>query len=81
MLARTVQELNGVNAVELNDLYAGRDRICVSQSMGTHVEELGIIKEAVANHITAASIKLRGFNLYASAITVFINTDQFREDQ
>lgn len=80
VLARTVQELNGVNAIELNDLYAGRDRICVSQSMGTHVGELGIIKEAVANHITAASIKLRGFNLYASAITVFINTDQFRED-
>ena len=34
VLSRTIQELNGVNAVELKDLNEGRDSICVSKSMG-----------------------------------------------
>lgn len=80
VLARTVQELQGVNAIELNDLYKSRDRICVSQSMGIHVTELRLIKEALATHITSAATKLRGFNLFSGAITVFLHTDRFREE-
>lgn len=81
VLARTVEELQGKPAVELKDINDSRDRICVSQSMGKPVTELFELAEAVTAHTTKAAFKLRRFNSYTSAITIFIHTDSFRQTE
>lgn len=81
VLARTVQELNGINAVELKDIQSNRDRICVSQSMGKAVTCENEMMEAVATHTTRAANKLRRFETFTSAITIFIGTNSFDKNQ
>ncbi|WP_288987677.1 Y-family DNA polymerase [uncultured Pseudoalteromonas sp.] len=79
VLARTIEELNSRESIELKDINSARDRLCVSQSMGIHVTDLNTLKEAMTSHVTNAAIKLRRFKSYTSQITVFMNTDVFRK--
>ncbi|MGP4945141.1 Y-family DNA polymerase [Pseudoalteromonas nigrifaciens] len=80
-LARTVEELRGTNAVQLNDTNESRNRICVSQSMGKTVATLDELTEAITSHCSKAAFKLRRFDSYASKLTVFIHTDAFNQSQ
>lgn len=79
-VCRTIQELNNINAIELNDLDASRARICVSRSMGKYVHNINELRAALSAHATTASYKLRRFKLFTSHISIFIHTDSFRED-
>lgn len=79
VLSRTIQELNGINAIELKDLNLSRDSICVSASMGKLVSELNELKSALSCHVSKGAEKLRRFELFTSTINIFISTDGFRE--
>jgi len=79
-VARTIEELNGISAIELNDLNAERGRICVSRSMGKHVTDKNELRAALSSHAVTAAAKLRKFKLFASSLIVFINTDGFRKE-
>lgn len=81
VLSRTIQELNGVNAVELKDLNEGRDSICVSKSMGKLVSDLNELKSALSSHVSTGAGKLRRFELFTNSMTIFVSTDVFRSSQ
>lgn len=78
VLSRTIQELNGINAVQLKDLNEGRDSICVSRSMGKLVTDLNELKSALSSHVSTGARKLRRFELFTNSMTIFITTDVFR---
>ena len=81
VLSRTIQELNGVNAVELKDLNEGRDSICVSKSMGKLVTDLNELKSALSSHVSTGAGKLRRLELFTNSLTIFVSTDVFRQSQ
>ncbi|MBB1295465.1 MULTISPECIES: Y-family DNA polymerase [unclassified Pseudoalteromonas] len=81
VLSRTIQELNGINAVQLKDLNEGRDSICVSRSMGKLVTDLNELKSALSSHVSTGAGKLRRFELFTNSMTIFVSTDVFRLSQ
>jgi DNA polymerase V len=76
---RTVQELRGIPCHPLELVPAARKSITVSRSFGSTVESLPELQAAIAFYVSRASEKLRQEKLVASALTVFIETDRFRE--
>jgi DNA polymerase V len=78
VLERTVQELNGVPCIELEQAVA-RQQIIVSRSFGHPVASLDDLKESVSHFTTRAAEKLRKDGSVASSICVHIRTNPFKE--
>ena len=76
--ARIVQELNGISCLELQTDIEDRKQIISSRSFGKQVTALAEIQESVANHVTTASEKLRKQGLKCKNLTVFIQTNPFK---
>lgn len=81
MLERTVQELNGIACLELEQVPAKKKQIISSRSFGELVTELAGMRQAVAQHASRAAEKLRAENQQAKVLTVFIQTNRFKTDQ
>ncbi len=81
VLERTAHELRGTSCLALEDVTPDKQQIMSSRSFGKPVQTLYELTESVSWHISAASEKLRRQHAYAGAIYVFIQTNQFREDQ
>lgn len=81
VLARTVQELNGINAIELKEMSEAKDQICVSKSMGKTVTDINELSSAVSTHASQAAFKLRQQHNFAQSMQVFIATNSFRTDE
>jgi DNA polymerase V len=75
---RIAQELKGIPCLELEVQKKDNQQIISSRSFGKPVYDLSALREAVANHITTASEKLRQQNCVTNAITVFIQTNPFK---
>ena len=80
VMARTVQELNGVSCLELKKVGKARQQIIVSRSFGSMITELDDLSESIAYFTTRAAEKLRGDGSVAASIAVFIYTNPFKED-
>jgi DNA polymerase V len=76
--ARIALELRGIKCLPLERVQAKKQSICCSRSFGQTVSEYKHIKEAVLFYLTRAAEKMRGQNLAAHAVTVFVGTDRFR---
>jgi DNA polymerase V len=81
VLGRTVQELNNIPCIELDEAGAPRQQIMVSRSFGSKVTGLAELSESVAQYATLAAEKLRHDRSVASSLCVFIRTDPFKEDE
>ncbi|MFA6121731.1 MAG: Y-family DNA polymerase [Sideroxydans sp.] len=81
VLVRTVQELNDIPCIELEDAGVPRQQIMVSRSFGTKVSSLSELSESVAQYATLAAEKLRHDGSVASSLCVFIRTDPFKEGE
>jgi DNA polymerase V len=81
VLERTVQELNNVPCIALEDTAAPRQQIMVSRSFGAAVTTLVELSESVAYFATRAAEKLRQDGSVAASICVYLSTNTFREDQ
>ena len=81
VLERTAHELRGTSCLALADVIPDKQQIMSSRSFGKPVQTLYELTESVSWHVAAASEKLRRQRAYAGAIYVFIQTNQFREDQ
>jgi len=81
VLGRTVQELNNIPCIELDEAGAPRQQIMVSRSFGSKVTGLAELSESVAQYTTLAAEKLRHDKSVASSLCVFIRTDPFKEDE
>ena len=79
VVLRTWQELNGVDAVP-NEEMAKKKSICTSRSFNGMVTDFETLHTHVANYAARCAEKLRKEGSVASIISVFLNTNFFRED-
>ena len=81
VLARTVTELRGISCIELEDQPAPKQQIVTSRSFGHRITTLDAMRQAISEFTERACAKLRSGQQYARAITVFIQTSRFLEDE
>lgn len=80
-LERTVQELNGIPCIELEDADAPRQQIMVSRSFGHEVSTIEDLSGSITYFATCATGKLRRDGSVAASICVFIRTNPFKEKE
>lgn len=80
VLERTVQELNGVSCIQMEEASKPRQQIIVSRSFGTMVTGLDELAESIAYYTTRAAEKLRRDGSVAASISVYIHTNPFKEE-
>ena len=79
VLERTLMELRGVRALELDDIIAPRQQIMCSRSFGHAVHAIEEMIEAVSAHTTRVAEKARADESLAGAVHVFIHTSRHRK--
>lgn len=77
---RMLSELRGTSTLPMMFPRENKKVICTSRSFGKMVNDIGTLKEAVSNYAHSCGEKLRLQNCCAGMITVFLHTNQFRED-
>lgn len=77
---RTWHELNGTPAIDLEQVEPERKQIVCSRSFGTMMTSIEELREAISVFVTIASRKLREQKSAAVSLSVFIQTNRFRED-
>ena len=75
---RVLSELNGESCADLTSVRPNKKEICTSRSFAKCVTNLNDLKEAVANHISTASGKLRQQKSICKEVRVFIRTSPHR---
>lgn len=81
VLERTMQELNGIPCIELEQAGKPRQQIMVSRSFGSTVTVLGDLAESVSYFTTKAAEKLRKDGSVAASVCVHIRTNPFNEKE
>ncbi|HOH79730.1 MAG TPA: Y-family DNA polymerase [Candidatus Cloacimonadota bacterium] len=76
---KTVLELQGFSAIEIDEVPSPKKSIVVSRSFGKQVESLAELEEAVSTYITRAAEKLRVQDSVAGRMMVFLSTNRFKE--
>lgn len=76
--SRIVEELRGISCLDLELDAEDRKQIVSSRSFGRQVKDLNELRESVANHITNAAEKLRQQNLQCGHLSVFVQTNPFK---
>jgi len=79
-LARTVNELNGIACIELEEVGAPRQQIMASRLFGATVSRLPDPVESVANFTTRAAENISQDGTMAVSVCVFIRTNPLKED-
>ncbi len=77
---RTVRELRGEPCQDLELVAPNKQNICTSRSFGHPITSLSELQEATANYASRCAAKLRRQKSCAGAITVFLQTNQFRDE-
>lgn len=81
VLVRTVNELNGIPCIELEEVGTPRQQIMVSRSFGSMVTALKDMTESIAYFATSAAEKLRQDGSVAASVCVYIRTNPFKDDE
>jgi DNA polymerase V len=76
---RLLNELKGIPCIEMETEEAPRKNICVARSFGQLLSEKKEIAEALANYTAIAARKLRKQHSCARVINVFLQTNNFRQ--
>lgn len=77
---RLVQELRGVPCLPLEITPPAKKLLTVSRSFGSATDSLDELRAAVVFYVSRAAEKLRSQKLAAGSITVFIETDRFKQE-
>jgi len=77
---RTVHELRGLSCLPLEQCPPPKQGITCSRAFGKPITTLAEMKEAVATYTARAAEKLRGEQLAASTLTVFLTTNPFKDE-
>jgi len=72
---RLWNELRGIPSIEWEFTPKKKDNICTSRSLGKLSKELSVLQEAISNHASACSLKLRLQNSVCRYVKVFIGTN------
>ena len=78
---RTQREMQGIVCDGLHPNAQPRQNLVRSRSFGTRIETLEALQAAVTHHVSLGAEALRKDGLTASAVSVFLHTDFFREDE
>lgn len=78
--ARVVMELQGTSCLPLTLLAPQRKGLAVTRTFGEAVTEWDRMAQAISTYATRAAEKLRQHGLLATAMTVFIHTNRFKDD-
>ena len=76
---QTWKELNGIPCIDTSEVVQ-RQTICTSRSFGNLVTDYDELQASVASFAASCANKLRGQHSLASAVTVFVASNRFRED-
>ena len=77
---RLVQELRGVPCLPLEITPPAKKLLTVSRSFGSATDSFEELRAAVVFYVSRAAEKLRRQKLAAGSITVFIETDRFKQE-
>ncbi|NIE95203.1 Y-family DNA polymerase [Acinetobacter sp. Tr-809] len=77
VMARTVNELQGVSCIEIEDTPPSKKQIISSRSFGQRVTELNDLKEAIAMHAQDACKRLRADKSLCGCLIVFAQSNLF----
>jgi DNA polymerase V len=77
---RLVNELRGIPCIELDEIPSDKKNICVSRSFGKMIDDLDTLEQSLSTHANTASEKLRKQGSNSSSISVFLQTNRFRND-
>jgi DNA polymerase V len=75
---RIVEELRGISCISLELDQTDKKQIVSSRSFGKQVFKIEELREAVANHITTATEKLRKQKCITNSLLVFVQTNPFK---
>ncbi len=77
---RTVWELRGISCISIKDTLSPKKQIIVSRSFGRQVKKFEELVESVTEYASRAAEKLREQRSCAARISVFLQTNPFRND-
>ena len=77
---RTQREMQGIVCEGLHPNAQSRQNLVRSRSFGKRIGTLEALQAAVTHHVSSGAEALRKDGLTASAVSVFLHTDFFRED-
>jgi len=81
VMERLCYELRGVSCLKLEEVAPAKQQIIASRSFGKLVTKLEELAESVAMHAARAAEKLRSQNGTTGALTVFIQTNPFKQNE
>ncbi|WP_119048212.1 DUF4113 domain-containing protein, partial [Acinetobacter pittii] len=79
VMSRTINELQGISCIEIEDTPPSKKQIIKSCSFGTKVTELSDLKEAIAMHAQEACKRLRDEESLCGCLLVFVQSSPFDE--
>ena len=79
VIERLCYELRGTSCLELEEVAPAKQQIIASRSFGKLVTSQAELAESVATHAARAAEKLRAQNSTTGALTVFIQTNPFKQ--
>jgi DNA polymerase V len=79
VMERLCYELRGTSCLELEEVAPAKQQIIASRSFGKLVTSQAELAQSVATHVARAAEKLRAQNSTTSALTVFIQTNPFKQ--
>ncbi|QIT17300.1 Y-family DNA polymerase [Acinetobacter pittii] len=79
VMARTINELQGISCIEIEDTPPSKKQIIKSCSFGAKVTELEDLKEAIAMHAQEACKRLRDEESLCGCLLVFVQSSPFDE--
>lgn len=79
VMARTINELQGISCIEIEDTPPSKKQIIKSCSFGAKVTELSDLKEAIAMHAQEACKRLRDEESLCGCLLVFVQSSPFDE--
>ena len=77
---RTMHELQGISCFPLEETPTPKHSIACSRSFGALVSDLQEMREAASAYVSRAAEKLRGQQLKAGCLTLYLTTNRFRTD-
>lgn len=77
---RLVNELRGLSCLQLEQCPPPKKDITCARSFGRAITQLPEMEQAVSSYVTRAAEKLRAQQLAVTNLTVFLHTNQFKDD-
>ena len=79
VLARTVNELNGLACLALDEVQEPKQQIISSRSFGQRVTDKGAMQQAISLYLSRAAEKLRAQQSLARRLSLFIRSSRFEQ--